>query len=140
MPNVRMPPMPPKVRKVKLAKWLKAEGDDVQLGDVLAVIETNKAAIDVESEFAGTLTKILVAEGTEDLTADMPLATISEALDTAEPVFESNDLVHANSLAGAEAPSVTSREACGDGMADCDDLGKVCTTSAPLARCETVTA
>ena len=48
-----------------LAKWLKAEGDAVAPGDVIAEIETDKATMEIEAVDEGTLGTILVAEGTE---------------------------------------------------------------------------
>ncbi len=48
-----------------LAKWLKKEGDTVKAGDVIAEIETDKATMEVEAVDEGTLTKILIPEGSE---------------------------------------------------------------------------
>lgn len=78
MLEVLMPSMPRKVKKekIKLVEWHKAEGDEIAEGDLLAVIETNKAALDIEAESDGTLVKILVAAGSEAIEAGTVLAMI----------------------------------------------------------------
>ena len=74
--NILMPALSPTMEKGKLAKWLKKEGDKVKSGDVLAEIETDKATMEVESIDDGILGKILVAEGTEDVLVNAPIAVI----------------------------------------------------------------
>jgi pyruvate dehydrogenase E2 component (dihydrolipoamide acetyltransferase) len=64
------------MEKGKLAKWLKKEGDKVKSGDVLAEIETDKATMEIEAIDEGTLGKIMVAEGTDDVLVNTLLATI----------------------------------------------------------------
>jgi pyruvate dehydrogenase E2 component (dihydrolipoamide acetyltransferase) len=76
MPTIFMPALSPTMEKGKLAKWLKKEGDKVKSGDVLAEIETDKATMEVECIDEGTLAKILVAEGTEDVSVNAPIAVI----------------------------------------------------------------
>jgi pyruvate dehydrogenase E2 component (dihydrolipoamide acetyltransferase) len=61
-----------------LARWIMHEGDEVKRGDVLAEIETDKATMDLEAYDDGTLTKILVEEGTTVAIGE-PLAVIGEA-------------------------------------------------------------
>src|SRR5256885_17092329 len=55
------------MEKGNLAKWLKKEGDKVKSGDVIAEIETDKATMEVEAVDEGTIAKILVPEGTQDV-------------------------------------------------------------------------
>ncbi len=74
--NILMPALSPTMEKGKLAKWLKKEGDKVKSGDVLAEIETDKATMDVEAIDEGTLGKILVPEGTDDVLVNAPIAII----------------------------------------------------------------
>jgi pyruvate dehydrogenase E2 component (dihydrolipoamide acetyltransferase) len=74
--NILMPALSPTMEKGKLAKWLKKEGDKVKSGDVLAEIETDKATMEVEAIDEGTLGKILVAEGTDDVLVNAPIAII----------------------------------------------------------------
>ena len=74
--TVLMPALSPTMEKGKLAKWLKKEGDKVKSGDVLAEIETDKATMEIEAIDEGTLGKIMVAEGTDDVLVNTLLATI----------------------------------------------------------------
>jgi pyruvate dehydrogenase E1 component beta subunit len=74
--QVLMPALSPTMEKGNLAKWLKKEGDAVKTGDVIAEIETDKATMEVEAIDDGTLGKILVPEGTNDVAVNTPIATI----------------------------------------------------------------
>ncbi|WP_421694987.1 pyruvate dehydrogenase complex dihydrolipoamide acetyltransferase [Aestuariivirga sp.] len=74
--NVLMPALSPTMEKGKLSKWLKKEGDAVKSGDVLAEIETDKATMEVEAVDEGTIGKLLVAEGTDDVAVNTPIAII----------------------------------------------------------------
>jgi pyruvate dehydrogenase E2 component (dihydrolipoamide acetyltransferase) len=74
--TVLMPALSPTMEKGKLAKWLKNEGDKVRSGDVLAEIETDKATMEVEAVDEGTLGRILVAAGTDDVAVNTPIAVI----------------------------------------------------------------
>src|ERR1700729_2191301 len=74
--EVLMPALSPTMEKGNLAKWLKKEGDSVKSGDVIAEIETDKATMEVEAVDEGTLGKILVPEGTNDVAVNTPIATI----------------------------------------------------------------
>ncbi len=73
---VLMPALSPTMEKGNLAKWLKKEGDAVKSGDVIAEIETDKATMEVEAVDEGTLGKILVPEGTNDVAVNTPIAMI----------------------------------------------------------------
>jgi pyruvate dehydrogenase E1 component beta subunit len=73
---VLMPALSPTMEKGNLAKWHKKEGDAVKSGDVIAEIETDKATMEVEAVDEGTLGKILVAEGTNDVAVNTPIAMI----------------------------------------------------------------
>jgi len=64
------------MEKGNLAKWLKKEGDTIKTGDVIAEIETGKATMEVEAIDDGTLGKILVPEGTNDVAVNTPIAMI----------------------------------------------------------------
>src|SRR5207245_7837951 len=66
----------PTMERCNLAKWLKKEGDAVKSGDVIAEIETDKATMEVEAVDEGTLGKILVPEGTNDVAVNTPIAMI----------------------------------------------------------------
>ncbi len=90
--QVLMPALSPTMTEGNLARWLKAEGDSVAPGDVLAEIETDKATMEVEAVDEGVLGKILVPEGAEDVAVNTPIAVILESgesaadLPAAEPV------------------------------------------------------
>ncbi len=73
---ILMPALSPTMEKGNLAKWLKKEGDAVRSGDVVAEIETDKATMEVEAVDEGTLGKILVPEGTNDVAVNTPIAMI----------------------------------------------------------------
>ena len=74
--EVLMPALSPTMTEGKLARWLKAEGDDITAGDVIAEIETDKATMEVEAVDEGKLGKILVAEGAEGVAVNTPIAVI----------------------------------------------------------------
>jgi pyruvate dehydrogenase E1 component subunit beta len=74
--EVLMPALSPTMEKGNLAKWHKKEGDAVKSGDVIAEIETDKATMEVEAVDEGTLGKILVPEGTNDVAVNTPIAMI----------------------------------------------------------------
>lgn len=80
----------------KLAKWLKAEGDAVASGDVLAEIETDKATMEVEAVDEGTLGKILIAEGAEGVKVNTVIALLLE---------EGEDKAALDGYAAAPAPA-----------------------------------
>ena len=79
MPNILMPALSPTMEEGKLAKWLKKVGDKIKSGDVIAEIETDKATMEVEAVDEGTLSAILVPEGTENVKVNTPIAVIGEA-------------------------------------------------------------
>src|ERR1700682_4157136 len=74
--EILMPALSPTMEKGNLSKWLKKEGDTVKSGDVIAEIETDKATMEVEAVDEGTLGKILVPEGTNDVAVNTPIAMI----------------------------------------------------------------
>ncbi|MGH1573015.1 pyruvate dehydrogenase complex E1 component subunit beta [Methylobacterium sp. P31] len=75
--DILMPALSPTMEEGKLAKWLKKEGDPIKSGDVLAEIETDKATMEVEAIDEGVLAKILIAEGTEGVAVNTPIAIIA---------------------------------------------------------------
>jgi pyruvate dehydrogenase E1 component beta subunit len=115
-----MPALSPTMEKGNLAKWLKKEGDTVKSGDVIAEIETDKATMEVEAVDEGTLGKILVPEGTNDVAVNTPIAVIlAEGEDAttlkdgarkagggAKPVKAASDVPQATAEAPNRAPAV----------------------------------
>ncbi|MGA7974659.1 MAG: biotin/lipoyl-containing protein, partial [Pseudolabrys sp.] len=75
--NILMPALSPTMEKGNLAKWLKKEGDPVKTGDVLAEIETDKATMEYEAVDDGTLAKIVVPEGTQDVAVNAVIAVMA---------------------------------------------------------------
>ncbi|WP_346294748.1 pyruvate dehydrogenase complex dihydrolipoamide acetyltransferase [Rhodopseudomonas sp. P1] len=75
--NILMPALSPTMEKGNLAKWLKKEGDKVKSGDVIAEIETDKATMEVEAADEGTLAKIIVPEGTQDVPVNDVIAVLA---------------------------------------------------------------
>lgn len=76
--NILMPALSPTMEEGTLARWLKKEGDPIKSGDILAEIETDKATMEFEAVDEGTLGKILVAEGTEGVKVNAPIAVLLE--------------------------------------------------------------
>ncbi len=76
--NVTMPALSPTMTEGTLARWLKSEGDAVESGDVIAEIETDKATMEVEAVDEGTIGKILIEAGTENVPVNDVIAILLE--------------------------------------------------------------
>src|SRR4051794_2480666 len=105
--NILMPALSPTMEKGNLAKWLKKEGDKVKSGDIIAEIETDKATMEVEAVDEGTIAKILVPEGTQDVPVNDVIAVMAG---------DGEDVKAAGAGAGAaskpaEAPAAKAAEA-----------------------------
>jgi pyruvate dehydrogenase E2 component (dihydrolipoamide acetyltransferase) len=74
--QILMPALSPTMEEGKLAKWLVKEGDEIHSGDVLAEIETDKATMEFEAVDEGRMGKLLVAEGTEGVKVNQPIAVL----------------------------------------------------------------
>src|SRR6516162_4615089 len=75
--NILMPALSPTMERGNLAKWLKKEGDKVKSGDVIAEIKTDKATMEVEAVDEGTIAKILIPEGTQDVAVNDVIAVLA---------------------------------------------------------------
>ena len=75
--DILMPALSPTMEKGNLTKWLKAEGDRVKSGDVIAEIETDKATMEVEAVDEGILAAILVPAGSQDVAVNVVIARIT---------------------------------------------------------------
>jgi pyruvate dehydrogenase E2 component (dihydrolipoamide acetyltransferase) len=93
--NILMPALSPTMEKGNLAKWLKKEGDTVKSGDVIAEIETDKATMEVEAVDEGTIAKIVVPEGTQDVAVNDVIAVLAG---------DGEDVKAAGASAGAAKP------------------------------------
>ena len=76
--EILMPALSPTMEEGKLAKWLVKEGDKVSAGDIIAEIETDKATMEFEAVDEGILAKIIVAEGTEGVLVNSPIAMMAD--------------------------------------------------------------
>src|SRR5580692_6726895 len=99
--NILMPALSPTMEQGRLAKWLKKEGDAVRSGDVLAEIETDKATMEVEAIDDGTLAKILVPDGTDNVAVNTPIAVIAEEGEDVQAVAPSAPASGAKPVAAA---------------------------------------
>ncbi|BDI61182.1 pyruvate dehydrogenase complex E1 component subunit beta [Qipengyuania nanhaisediminis] len=75
--ELKMPALSPTMEEGTLAKWLKSEGDTIEPGDIIAEIETDKATMEFEAIDEGTLAKILVEEGTENVAVGTVIAMLA---------------------------------------------------------------
>src|SRR5215813_5141888 len=75
--NILMPALSPTMEKGNLARWLKKEGDQIKSGDVIAEIETDKATMEYEAVDEGTLAKIVVPEGAQDVAVNSVIAVLA---------------------------------------------------------------
>ncbi len=100
--DVLMPALSPTMEEGTLAKWLKKEGDPVAPGDVIAEIETDKATMEVEAIDEGTIARILVPEGTENVKVNTPIAVLG--LDGEDEVGEA-EAAAPSPKAAVEAPA-----------------------------------
>ena len=89
--EVLMPALSPTMEEGTLAKWLVSEGDSVSSGDLLAEIETDKATMEFEAVDEGVIGKLLVAEGTEGVKVNSPIAVILAEGESADDIGKSSD-------------------------------------------------
>jgi pyruvate dehydrogenase E1 component beta subunit len=85
MVDILMPALSPTMTEGKIAKWHKQVGDAVKAGDILAEIETDKATMEFEAVDEGTLSEILVPEGSEHIAVNAPIARIAGEGEPATP-------------------------------------------------------
>ena len=109
---ILMPALSPTMEEGTLARWTIKEGDRVSSGDVIAEIETDKATMEVEAVDEGVIGKILVAEGSENVKVNDPIAIIVDEGENAEDV----DLASLNggapsASANAHADEISAAEA-----------------------------
>ena len=84
--EILMPALSPTMEEGTLAKWLVKEGDTVSSGDLLAEIETDKATMEFEAVDEGTVGKILVPEGSENVAVNTPIAVLLEDGESADDI------------------------------------------------------
>ncbi|HHX90039.1 MAG TPA: pyruvate dehydrogenase complex E1 component subunit beta [Paracoccus sp.] len=102
--EILMPALSPTMEEGVLAKWLVREGDTVSAGDILAEIETDKATMEFEAVDEGTIGKILIAEGSEGVKVNTPIALLLAEGESADDIAQPE-------AAKAEAPAPDSAKA-----------------------------
>ncbi len=110
--EILMPALSPTMTEGKLAKWLKAEGDQVAAGDVVAEIETDKATMEIEAVDEGRLARILVPEGTEGVAVNTPIAIIAgegEEVTASAPAAEAEKPAAAQPAPAPAAPQAPAK-------------------------------
>ncbi len=112
--DILMPALSPTMEEGTLAKWLKAEGDAISAGDVIAEIETDKATMEVEAVDEGVLARILIPAGTEGVKVNTVIARMAEDGEDAASV----DATPAPAVTETAAPAVTEPSATPDAGAD----------------------
>jgi pyruvate dehydrogenase E2 component (dihydrolipoamide acetyltransferase) len=108
--NILMPALSPTMETGNLAKWLKKEGDTVKAGDVIAEIETDKATMEVEAVDEGTLGKILVAEGAQDIPVNQPIAVLLSEGEDKSALAEVPKAAAPPAAAKADTPAPANQE------------------------------
>ena len=84
--EILMPALSPTMEEGTLARWLVKEGDTVNSGDVMAEIETDKATMEFEAVDEGVVGKIIIAEGTEGVAVNTPIAVLLEDGESADDI------------------------------------------------------
>ena len=89
--EIKMPALSPTMEEGTLAKWLVKEGDTVKSGDIMAEIETDKATMEFEAVDEGTIGKIVIAEGTDNVKVGDVIAVLLEEGESADSVATTKD-------------------------------------------------
>ena len=103
--EIKMPALSPTMEEGTLAKWLVKEGDSVKSGDIMAEIETDKATMEFEAVDEGTIGKIMVAEGTDNVKVGTVIATLLEEGESADSAPTKARAGEAANAAPKETPS-----------------------------------
>ena len=103
MTDILMPALSPTMEEGVLAKWHVKVGDTVKAGDVIAEIETDKATMEVEAVDEGEVTEILVAEGSEGVKVNTPIARLAGEDGTAAPAAKSPEAPKSGASKPAES-------------------------------------
>lgn len=105
---VLMPALSPTMEEGKLAKWLVKEGDNVQNGDIIAEIETDKATMEVEATEEGVIGKIIIQDGTDNVKVGTQIAIILAEGETADAMSSITATPKSVPLAQNDTNSVSS--------------------------------
>ncbi|MBU1520465.1 MAG: pyruvate dehydrogenase complex dihydrolipoamide acetyltransferase [Alphaproteobacteria bacterium] len=137
MTDILMPALSPTMEEGVLAKWHVKVGDVVSAGDVIAEIETDKATMEVEAVDEGEITDILVAEGTEGVKVNTPIARLKDEGGAAAPQKSEKPAAKAEEApkaapAAVEAPKASAPVAPAPAAPKSDSGERI--FSSPLAR------
>jgi len=109
--EIKMPALSPTMEEGTLAKWLVKEGDTVKSGDLMAEIETDKATMEFEAVDEGTIGKIMIAEGTDNVKVGTVIATLLEEGESADAAPTAETPAPAAPKAEAAEPATTDAKA-----------------------------
>ena len=130
--EILMPALSPTMEEGTLAKWLVAEGDRVQSGDLLAEIETDKATMEFEAVDEGVIGKLLVAEGTANVKVNSAIAILLEEGDAADATASPAQSAAADAAAPLAAEASTAKPPAAPAAAQTQDGTRI--FASPLAR------
>ncbi|MEG3164997.1 pyruvate dehydrogenase complex dihydrolipoamide acetyltransferase [Sphingomonas sp. PB2P19] len=123
--EIKMPALSPTMEEGTLAKWLVKEGDVLKSGDLMAEIETDKATMEFEAVDEGTIVKVLVAEGTDNVKVGTVIAILAE---------EGEDTASIDTSGKSETPAPAAAES--EAKPDPTDPNDTGSESAPFDRTE----
>lgn len=119
--EILMPALSPTMEEGTLAKWLVKEGDTVASGDIMCEIETDKATMEFEAVDEGVIGKILIADGSEGVKVNTPIAVLLEDGESADDIGETSEpKAEASSNAAPAEASDATAPAKGHGRGDTD--------------------
>ena len=105
--ELKMPALSPTMEEGTLAKWMKSEGDEIAIGDIIAEIETDKATMEFEAVDEGVIGKILIAEGSENVAVNTAIAVLLEDGESAGDISASTAPPAAAAAVSKAAPVAT---------------------------------
>lgn len=130
--EILMPALSPTMEEGTLAKWLVKEGDTVKSGDIIAEIETDKATMEFEAVDEGVIGKLLVAEGTEGVKVNAPIAVLLAEGESAGDIASAPAPAPTSAPAAAPTPAAVAASATAPAAPKAADGKRVFAT--PLAR------
>ena len=74
--EILMPAMSPSMKEGSLTKWFVKVGDFIQIGDLIAEIETDKASMEIESDIEGTIVELLINNSEDKIAIKTPIAIV----------------------------------------------------------------
>lgn len=104
--EVLMPALSPTMTEGTLSKWHVKEGDTVEAGDIMAEVETDKATMEVEAVDEGTIGKILIPDGSDNIPVNTPIAILLEEDEDASALQGAFDNASSSAPAPVAAPVV----------------------------------